>query len=176
MSVILKPSPPKIAHSVTSKYSTFFHPQNGLIFAVHGNIIQTELPHCTIFFSHSRYIHPSHYHTRSPPLAQILIQEYDHHIYYLYLPVAGSKEIYESLLTKYPFMWETSFSNKIYQLAQVVGTSMKSGKENIFIITRNLVPNGQKIMYANPVCDYHPRKDDPYRVILTIGCDTLSYP
>ena len=31
-------------------------------------------------------------------------------------------------------------------------------------------------MYANPVCDYCPHKDEPYRIRLTIVGDKLTYP
>jgi hypothetical protein len=41
---------------------------------------------------------------------------------------------------------------------------MTSGNENIFFIPRRQVPQGRKVTYANPVCDYRPLKSDPYRV------------
>ena len=31
-------------------------------------------------------------------------------------------------------------------------------------------------MYDNPVCDYRPRKDDPYCIRLTISGDKIPYP
>ena len=40
---------------------------------------------------------------------------------------------------------------------------------------RNKVPTGQKIMYANPVCDYRPRKYDLYHVRPAIGGDKITY-
>ena len=45
---------------------------------------------------------------------------------------------------------------------------MKSENENTFLIPRSKLPSGQNIMYANPVCDYLPQKDDPYCIILKI--------
>ena len=53
---------------------------------------------------------------------------------------------------------------------------MKIGNKNIFSIPRNKVPSGNKIMYANPVWNYCPYKDDPYHIRLTIGSDMLPYP
>ena len=124
----------------------------------------------------SRYIHPSRYHTRSTSLSQLLIKEYDHHISHLYHPVTRAKEAYDYLRTQYPVKWETSFSKKIGLLAQGVVTLMKDENEKIFIIPINQVPTRQKITHANLVCDYRPRKDDPYRLRLTIGGDNIPYP
>ena len=66
-------------------------------------------------------------------LAQLLIQEYYHHIAQLYHLVTGVKETYDSLLDKDPVNWETSFSNEIGRLAQSVGIRMKTRNENIFL-------------------------------------------
>ena len=101
-------------------------------------------------------------------MAQLFIQEYDHQIAHLYHPVTGEKATYNSLLAQDPVKWETSFSNEIVQLSQVVGTCMKNGNENIL--------SGRNTTYANPVCDYDPRKDDPYCIRLTIGGDKIPYP
>jgi hypothetical protein len=46
---------------------------------------------------------------------------------------------------------------------------MKSGNENIFFILRRQVPQGRKVTYANPVCNYCPH------VHLTVGGDKLPY-
>ena len=53
---------------------------------------------------------------------------------------------------------------------------MKNGNENIFFIPRNQVPTGRNITYLNPVCDYLPRKYNPYCVILKIGGENITYP
>ena len=124
----------------------------------------------------SRHIHPSRYHTRSTALAQILIQEYDHHVAHLYHPFTVAKETYDSLCDQYPVKWETSFSNEIGPLAQGVGTRMKTGNDNIFFILRIKVPIEINITYANIVCEYVPRNDDPYQIILTISSDKIPYP
>jgi hypothetical protein len=93
----------------------------------------------------------------------------------MYHPVTGQKETYDSLRRQNPERCETSFSNEIGHLAQVVGGRMKSGHENIFFIPKRQVPTGRQVTYANPVCDYRPLKDDPYRVCLTVGGDKLPY-
>ena len=76
-------------------------------------------------------------------MAQILIQEYYHHIANIYHPVTIAKETYDYLRTQDPVKWETSFSNKIGRLAQGVGTCMKNGNENIFLIPMNQVTTGK---------------------------------
>ena len=94
----------------------------------------------------------------------------------MYHPITGIKESYDKLRARDPARWETGFANEMGRLASGVGTRMKSGNENIFFIKRKQVPIGRTITYANPVCDYRPLKDDPYRVRLTVGGDKLPYP
>ena len=53
---------------------------------------------------------------------------------------------------------------------------MKNVNENIFFIPRNQVPTEKKTTYANPVCDYLPRKYNPYSIILKIGGENINYP
>ena len=111
---------------------------------------------------------PRRMHTRSRALAQLLTTEYDAHIINLYNP--------DSLRAQDPEKWERSFANEIGRLASGVGDRMPSGNEHIFFIPRAKVPTGRKVTYANPVCDYRPLKDDPYRIrLLTVGGDKLPY-
>ena len=93
---------------------------------------------------------------------------------HIYNTITGAKETYDSLRQHNPKRWETSFANEIGRLSQGVGTRMPSGNNNIFFIKRFQVPNDKTITYANPVCDYRPTKDDPYRVRLTLGGDRFS--
>ena len=109
-------------------------------------------------------------------MLQLLIQEYDHHIAHLYHTVTGAKENYNDIRAQDLVKWETRFSNDIGRLAQGVGTLMKTGNKNILFISRSKVPSGRNIMYVNPVCEYHPHKDDPYRIRLTIVGDKITYP
>ena len=53
---------------------------------------------------------------------------------------------------------------------------MKTGNEKILFIPKGKVSNGRNITYSNTVCDYRPRKYDPYYIRLTIGGDKLRYP
>ena len=118
---------------------------------------------------------PRRRHTRTTALAQLLQTDYEAHISHLYHPVTGEKESYDSLRAQDPEKWERAFSNEMGRLAQGVGTRMPDGNENIFFIKKNQVPANKKVTYANPVCDFRPLKDDPYRVRLTVGGDRLPY-
>ena len=121
--------------------------------------------------------------SRSTALAQLLTDtntetNYDAHVRafqanHIYHPLTGKKETYETLRAQNPPRWETSFANEIGRLAQGVGTRMPTGNNNLFFLHRHQVPRGKKVTYANPVCDYRPLKDDPYRVRLTVGGDKL---
>ena len=53
---------------------------------------------------------------------------------------------------------------------------MKNINENIFFIPKIKVLSERNITYANPLCDYRPLKDDPYRIRITIGGNKLPYP
>ena len=121
--------------------------------------------------------------TRSTALAQLLTADtaattYEDHVRafqanHIYHPLTGKKETYESLRAQNVSRWETSFANEIGRLAQGVGDRMPTGNNNLFFIHKHQVPQGKKITYSNPVCDYRPLKDDPYRVRLTVGGDKL---
>ena len=156
MAVPSQPSPPKSAHKQA-------------LYKMRSSTKQSRS-------INSHYIHPLQYHTCSTTLAQLLIQEYYHHVAHLYHPVTGANETYYSLRDKYPMKWEISFSNYIGWLAQGVGTRMKTWNKSIFSIPRSKVPSGRNITYANPVCDYRPWKYDTYCIRLTISGDNLTYP
>ena len=66
-------------------------------------------------------------------------------------------------------------SNELGHLASSVGNRMASGTGNIFLIHKNQVPEGRKATYSNAVRDYSPLKDDPYRLQLTVGGNSIIY-
>jgi len=68
----------------------------------------------------------------------------------------------------------TEFCKKIGRLAQGVGERMKFGNDNMFFIPKSAIPANRKVTYANPVCDFCPLKDEPYRVRLTVVGYRLS--
>ena len=99
----------------------------------------------------------------------------DHKLNHIYNPDTGIKLTYDSLRKLDKDRWETSFANEIGRLAQGVGERMKSGNDNMFFIPKSAIPANRKVTYANPVCDYRPLKDEPYRVRLVVGGDRLNY-
>ena len=52
---------------------------------------------------------------------------------------------------------------------------MKSGSDNMFFIPKSASPVNRKVTYANPLCDYRPLKDGPYRIRLVVDGDRLNY-
>ncbi len=99
----------------------------------------------------------------------------DHKLNHIYNPDTGIKLTYDSLRKLDKERWETSFANEIGRLAQEVGERMKSGNDNMFFIPKSAIPANRKVTYANPVCDYRPLKDEPYRVRLVVVGNRLNY-
>ena len=67
-----------------------------------------------------------------------MIQEL-HHALHLYNPITGKKETYETLFQQDPEKWGTSMANQLGRIAQVFGTRMPTGNNNIYYIRRNQV-------------------------------------
>eukprot|EP00957_Ditylum_brightwellii_P048996 3717602-Ditylum_brightwellii.AAC.1 len=70
--------------------------------------------------------------------------------------------------------WLPSTSNELGRLAGGIPGQVE-GSNTIGFIKRNAIPKGEKITYANMVCDYKLLKAEKYRVRLTIGGDKLNY-
>ena len=49
------------------------------------------------------------------------------------------------------------------------------GKNTIYFIPKDKVPQCSKITYANLICDLHPLKLETHRVCMNIGGDQLTY-
>jgi len=99
----------------------------------------------------------------------------DHKLNYIYNPDTGVNQTYDSLRRTDKAHWERSFANEIGRLAQGVGERMKSGSDNMFFIPKSASPVNRKVTYANPLCDYRPLKDGPYRIRLVVDGDRLNY-
>ena len=89
------------------------------------------------------------------------------HIFY-----ASSKKQSIDDLIKGPMKttWLRSTANELGRLASEIPNRVR-----IVFIPKSKVPPDKKVTYANMVCDYRPLKDEPYRVILTVGGDKLDY-
>ena len=69
--------------------------------------------------------------------------------------------------------WITSLSNELGRLAQGIGTV--KGNNALNFIPRHKIPKGNKVAYANMVCDHRPLMKERFRVRLTLGGDVLEY-
>ena len=70
-------------------------------------------------------------------------------------------------------IWDLSVAREIGRLAQ--GIFKVKGNNAIDFIPKSEVPKNKIVTYANMVCDFRPRKEDQYRVRLTVGGDRLEY-
>ncbi len=74
-------------------------------------------------------------------------------------------------------LWVPAMSKELHCLAQgkegvTVGTNM------IFYLTHTeirCIPKDQTVMYAQIVINYHPQKDDPNQVWITVGGNLINY-
>ena len=69
-------------------------------------------------------------------------------------------------------IWELSVAREIVRLAQ--GIFNVKGNNAIDFISKTEVPINKIVTYANMVCDFRPRKEDQYRVRLTVEGDRLQ--
>ena len=85
----------------------------------------------------------------------------------------GQRLNLDKLLLLNPARWQKATSNELGRLA--AGTTNIAGNYVIKFVSKDSIPVGKKVTYANFVCDYRPNKDDPWRVRLTVGGDKLDY-
>ena len=71
-------------------------------------------------------------------------------------------------------VWDRALTNELGRTAQ--GIDHIVGNDTIEFITKQDVPLGRKVTYANFVCDFRPLKLEKYRVRMTVGGDRLDYP
>ena len=126
----------------------------------------------------------SQYITRYGRAVKYLAQSALHHHIALHIhnSITGKKETLATLRAgPSKNIWDKSLANEIGRLAQGVGKRRKVdekiiGTNTILFITKDQVPSGRKVTYANFVCDYRPLKTEQYRVRCTTGGDKLEYP
>ena len=85
----------------------------------------------------------------------------------------GKKKSIDYLLNEDEPTWGCSLSNELGRLAQGIGEI--TGNNAIKFISKHAVPNGEKVAYANIVCDFRSLKKEKFRVRLTLGGDVLEY-
>jgi hypothetical protein len=76
-------------------------------------------------------------------------------------------------------VWQTAFGKDFDGMAQGDNKTGQRGTNTMFVMTRDEVAHalvaGQFFTYANPVVNYQPQKEDPYRIQITAGGNFLKY-
>jgi hypothetical protein len=76
-------------------------------------------------------------------------------------------------------VWQIAFGKDFGGMAQGNNKTGQRGTNTMFVMTRDEVAHtlavGQFFTYANPVVDYQPQKEDPYRIGITAGGSFLKY-
>lgn len=75
--------------------------------------------------------------------------------------------------------WITAFGKELGSLAQGDDTTGTAGTNTIFFLDHagiKHIPADHTIKYARVIVDYHPQKEDPNHVSITIGGNLINYP
>ncbi len=76
-------------------------------------------------------------------------------------------------------IWQTAFGKKIGGMAQGCNKTGQKSTNAMFVMMhdeiRHALAAKKKITYANPVVDYCPQKDDPHRIWITAGGNSINY-
>ena len=76
-------------------------------------------------------------------------------------------------------VWQTAFGKDFGGMAQGDNKTGQKGTDAMFVMTREDIAHahaaGNFFTYANPVVDYCPQKEDPYRIRITAGRNLVTY-
>ena len=76
-------------------------------------------------------------------------------------------------------VWQTAFGKDLGGMAQGNNKTGQKGTNVMFVMTPDEVAHalvaGGFFTYANPVIDYRPQKDDPYRIQITARSNLVKY-
>ncbi len=76
-------------------------------------------------------------------------------------------------------MWHTAFGKDFSGMAQGNNKTGQKGTNAMFVMThdeiRQVLRNGKKLTYGNPVVDYRPQKDNPHWIHITAGGNLITY-
>ncbi len=76
-------------------------------------------------------------------------------------------------------VWQTAFGKDFGGMAQGDNKMVQKGTNTMFVMTREDIAHahaaGKFFTYANPVVDYCPQKEDPYRIRITAGGNLVTY-
>jgi hypothetical protein len=75
--------------------------------------------------------------------------------------------------------WQTAFGKDFGGMAQGDNKTGQKGTNAMFVMThdeiRQVLRNGKKFTYGNPVVDYRPQKDNPHWIRITAGGNLITY-
>ena len=74
-------------------------------------------------------------------------------------------------------VWTKAMCKELRRLAQ--GWDGSNGTDTIFFMSHDeikKIPRDRTVTYARIVVDYHPQKDDPNQVRITVGGNLINYP
>jgi hypothetical protein len=76
-------------------------------------------------------------------------------------------------------IWQTAFGKDFGGMAQGDNKMGQKGTNAMFAMTHNKIKQavaaGIFFTYMNPVVDYRPQKEDPYRIRIMAGGDLINY-
>jgi hypothetical protein len=76
-------------------------------------------------------------------------------------------------------IWQMAFGKDFGGMAQGDLKMGQKGTNAIIVLThdkiRHVLRQGEKINYGNPVVDYRPQKEDPYKIQITAWGDLITY-
>ena len=75
-------------------------------------------------------------------------------------------------------IWQTAFGKDFGGMAQGDNKTGQKGTNAMFVMThkeiKRALANRKKFTYGNPVVDYRPQKEDPYRIRITAGGNLIT--
>jgi hypothetical protein len=76
-------------------------------------------------------------------------------------------------------IWQMAFGKDFGCMAQGDLSTGQKGTNAMFVMThdeiRHVLRQGEKITYGNPVVNYRPQKENPYRICITAGGNLITY-
>eukprot|EP00804_Cyclotella_cryptica_P020749 CCRYP_016588-RA/>CCRYP_016588-RA protein AED:0.03 eAED:0.02 QI:0/0/0/1/1/1/3/0/1217 len=78
---------------------------------------------------------------------------------------------------KYCTIWKNAYGKELGRLAQGIPGTVKGTNTIVFIAHNEIPPQRRKdVTYGCIVANYRPKKEDPYRIRLTVGGNRITYP
>jgi hypothetical protein len=117
-----------------------------------------------------------------PPVVENALLHIEHFALPMVHPVTGEtissyKKIMHNPATAE--IWQTAFGKDFGGMAQGDSKTGQKGTDAMFVMThdeiRHVLRQGKKFTYGNPVVDYRPQKEDPYRIRITAGGNLITY-